>query len=51
MEKKVTRVTPADPTDTISYAETRSHNKSMISLHYNEEAVDADVVGAAPVVS
>lgn len=52
MEKKVTRVSPAARTDTISYenAGTPSHNKSMISLHYNEEAVDAEVVGAAPVV-
>lgn len=36
--------------DTIENMETPSHRKSRISLHYNEEAVDAENVGAAPVV-
>lgn len=50
MDKKVTRVSPAAPMDTIENMETPSHRKSLISLHYNEEAVDAENVGAAPVV-
>ncbi|XP_011433265.3 transient receptor potential cation channel subfamily M member-like 2 isoform X3 [Magallana gigas] len=49
MDKKVTKVSPADPMDTIENMESPSHGKSLISLHYNEEAVDAENVGAAPV--
>lgn len=49
MDKKVTRVSPAAPMDTIENMESPSHGKSLISLHYNEEAVDAENVGAAPV--
>lgn len=49
MDKKVTRVSPAAPMDTIENMETPSHRKSLMSLHYNEEAVDAENVGAAPV--
>ncbi|XP_062614395.1 transient receptor potential cation channel subfamily M member-like 2 isoform X2 [Saccostrea cucullata] len=52
MEKKVTRVSPADPADTISYEMgTPKRNKSLVSLHFNEEAVDAQNVGAAPEVN
>ncbi|XP_061167153.1 transient receptor potential cation channel subfamily M member-like 2 [Saccostrea echinata] len=52
MEKKVTRVSPADPSDTISYEMgTPKRNKSLVSLHFNEEAVDAQNVGAAPEVN
>ncbi|XP_078332506.1 transient receptor potential cation channel subfamily M member-like 2 isoform X3 [Crassostrea virginica] len=48
MEKKVTRVSPAAPVDTIENMGTPSHHKSLISLHYNEEAVDAENDGAGP---
>ena len=48
MEKKVTRVSPAAPVDTIENMGTPSHHKSLVSLHYNEEAVDAENDGASP---
>lgn len=50
MDKKVTRVSPAAPMDTIENMESPSHGKSLISRHYNKEAVDTENVGAAPVV-